>query len=498
MDGQGTSTSGNNNNNTVDEDLVNRPDPKLDYEGCASDLHRTDRNGDGGVDQDEYLNFIQEYGKRICFETSRLTLQQNSIFWNLACRCVVRDDNPTSDCCISDDAKISTAGANLPPTQRTSTEQEYLITVCKLTDATIDSKCPPTVDDRDEAGAVVAGPGSVVATPPVAAAADDGGLGWWWALIAAAILLCCLCLCCGFRRMRKKEDEEEREDEVLATTVDKDEAQPRDVEADPEQAVTMKSSMDSEPRSMAHTEPNSEPDYEMGPEFISSPEEEPVTPATVIPMTATSVASGVVVGPDDDDEEETRKRRGGGPIPDDNDPNRVVYRGAPPFPPPENPAQPRKPLNPIPDKERDGDEWDQPGRDIQYPIEKDDMSDGEVEHYDPDGGVYFPNRPAKDPSDWNRNWNRAKPDEPDEVDARKHRIQTGLGEGEVWNKLDEESTHVQPKNTGNGDAFDWVIQSALGALGDGNGKPAPAPTAPKGTLGNKDDDDDDDDIVDFA
>jgi hypothetical protein len=62
----------------VDESLVTRPSENIDFPGCWSDLAKADRNGDGFVKQNEYLNFIQEYGKRICFSTDALTLQQSA------------------------------------------------------------------------------------------------------------------------------------------------------------------------------------------------------------------------------------------------------------------------------------------------------------------------------------------------------------------------------------------------------------------------------------
>ena len=64
---------------------------------------------------------------------------------------------------------------------------------------------------------------------------------------------------------------------------------------------------------------------------------------------------------------------------------------------------------------------------------------------------------------WKKDWNRQKPEDPDEIDLRKHRIQTGLGEGEVWDKLGQDETEAS-KQAPTGDVFDWVVQSALGVL----------------------------------
>lgn len=438
------------NGTTLDNSLIQYWDSSLNFTGCYEDLAASDKDGNGYVQQNEYLTFIQTYGKRKCFSEDALTLQQSGVFNSLACIC--RDQTGSAaDCCLGDNAKIPTAGAADPSTA-TPDQNTYLTSVCKLTDATIDSSCPPVVNDRGEPAVAVLNPDGT----PVATGGKDK-LPWWaWLLIAAAILFL-LCCCCGFalRKQRKKEDEEAQEDEAILANTEAKEVTPKEI--DPEQPVTT--------IPPTTTVENGADDLMM--EIPVEPfEEEPDldVPAHVAPIIATTVARGGVVGDDSEEEEEERRKRGGNLIPDEDDPDRVIYRGAPPFPPPENPPKPPRPLKPIPDKENESDEWDQPGRNIEYPVEKDDMSAGEVEHYEPDGGVHWPQRPTKDPLDWNREWNRAKPEEPDDMDNRKHRIQMGLGEGEVWNKLDEESAHFTPNRGGN-DAFDWVIQSALGAIG---------------------------------
>jgi hypothetical protein len=169
---------------------------------------------------------------------------------------------------------------------------------------------------------------------------------------------------------------------------------------------------------------------------------------------------------EDSDDEEEGRRRAGGNRHDENDEEIIKIIGAPRLSPPETAASTTN-LRPIPEKEIESEEWDQPGRQVSEPKDQDEMSAGEVEHYEPDGGVYFPERERKNPLEWKKDWNRPKPEEPDEIDPRKHRIQAGLGEQEVWNKLDEESQHKKATNQ-QGDGFDWVIQSALGAL-DQNG-----------------------------
>ena len=115
----------------------------IDFPGCYSDLNRADRNGDGWVKRNEYLNFIQEYGKRICFSTDQLTLQQSATFNTLACICRTQEGS-AEDCCLGDNAQIPTAGSLLPESQQTPSQRNYLTSVCKLTDATICGQCPPS------------------------------------------------------------------------------------------------------------------------------------------------------------------------------------------------------------------------------------------------------------------------------------------------------------------------------------------------------------------
>jgi hypothetical protein len=419
--------------NDLDESLVDRWVDGIDFEGCFGDLARSDRNGDGFVKQDEYLSFVQEYGKRICFATDRLTLQQSATFNTLACICRSQE-GASFDCCIGSNAQIPTSGALNP--QRTRSEASYLTSVCKLTDATIDGKCPPKIRARAEPpGALTKQVGS-----------GGGNDGWKWALIAAAIVLAILlcCCCCVWRRYIKKKQEEEEAARREAEGMGAKGVPPVGIgpgtrggigEQDPEQPL---------PRdgSAANGGIGEDDVNAMGPPVI---------------------ARGAALDDESEETEEGRKRRGGGPLPPDDEENGLNIPTAPRLPPPEDPPKDPTNLRPIPDKEAEDDEWDHPGRDINYPKDKDEMSAGEVDHYEPDGGVYLPEREGKDPLNWKKDWNRQKPEEPDEIDDRKHRIQSGLGEGEVWDKLEQDSSH-HSKQVPQGDVFDWVVQSALGVL----------------------------------
>jgi len=416
----------------ADESLIDRPDKAIDFPGCYSDLHRADRNGDGFVKQNEYLNFIQEYGKRICFSTDALTLQQSATFNTLACICRSQEGSST-DCCLGDNAQIPTAGSLLPIEQQTPGQKNYLTSVCKLTDATIDGQCPPAVRARDP--------------PPGALIAEPGGIsdGTMWGLIAAAIVLFLLlcCCCCVWKRQKMKQIEEEEQEQIQ-------EVQNKSMPPLQEQApaeipgphLLRKTGIDPENRDSDMEEGRAN----KGGKGLG--------------------ASGSATADDSDDEEEVRKRRGGGKIPGPQDDEGLRIPTAPRLPPPENPPPPPVVLKPVPPKEAEDDEWDHPGRNIDMPKDSDEMSAQELEPYVPDGGVNLPVREGKDPLDWKKDWNRPKPEEPDEVDLRKHRIQSGLGQGEVWDKLDADETEQSNKNAPKADVFDWVVSSALGVLDD--------------------------------
>lgn len=406
-------------------DFFTEPSKFIDFPGCFSDLFEADRNGDGIVTVQEYLGFIQMYAeRRKCIENPVLTLQQRTAFNAISCGCRA-EEGSSADCCIGSNAHIRTDGALNP--QRTATQNGYLTSACRLTDETLGpSQCPPADDVRD-GGPLPFTP--VVSTPPAARLPSDGGginkkLLWPLVALAALLLLCC---CCGLvlRKKKAKELEEEEMEEIAGRGA------PGDfIETDPEQAASV-------------------PPPEDPPILIP-----PVVAAPPIPEE----------DEEDEDEEEGRKRRGGGPLGEEEEEEGRKRYGAPRLPPPEK-EDPGFKLRPIPPPEEEEDpEWDHPGRPIEYPKEKDEIPPDELDRYQPDGGVYIPERPGKDPVEYNPQWERGEPAEPDERDTRKHRIQSGLGEGEVWDELEKDETDEGGVGGGLGDVFDWVVQSALGVL----------------------------------
>ena len=426
-----------------DTNFITFPKDGIDYPGCFRDLVKSDFNADGVVRANEYLSFVQTYGKRICHTTDHLTLEQKAAFNALACRCQSREGYK-DDCCVRDNAQIETAGAL--NAKRTQEELFYLVAVCRVTDGTIGQPrgCDPQI--------IVPGgpppytyvlPEAAVPPPPPPSGLTPGQLaGIIVAAILAALLILLCCCCCVWRRRRKMQEEEE--EEVNKTTI------AEDADERPEQAPGAAS-----PRDM---DLGDDPALAMG-----IPAAAAAKPPTYVNEEDIESARGARNIDDEEEEEEINKARGSAKIPPEEEAKRRRLRGEGEIVDPVVPND-RVVLRPPPDKEAEEDpNWDYPGRDINYPRDQDEMSAGHVDHYEPDGGVYLPERPTKEPLNWRRDWERPEVEDPDDHDNRKHRIQAGLGEGEVWDKLGEKDDEsVAPKNTG--DVFDWVVQSALGVL----------------------------------
>lgn len=428
-----------------DPDFVDFPDDGIDYLGCFRDLKAADLNGDGVVKSNEYLAFIQIYGIRICHTTDTLSLEQRAAFNTLACGCQAKEGG-VDNCCILQNAQIETAGAL--DSKRTPAQRADLIRTCRITDGVIYEPrgCDPTVlrPDQPPPFAAAALPSNALLAPPATASGlTDGQLaGIIVGAILGFLLLMLCCCCCVMRRRKKREEEEEEEMTKAAAVGENGEPAPEQYPGntvDPRDAVAA-----------------------MGPAAVA---------AAMAPTDGESEEEDVEGGrgagtiDDEEEEEEVQKGRGSAKLPPEEDPNAIPRWGGPRLPP-DDPNQDGIRLNPIDPEEKEEDpDWDYPGRQIDYPKDKDEMSAGEVEHYEPDGGVYIPEREGKAPVTWKNKWERPEEEDPDEHDNRKHRIQAGLGEGEVWNKLGEGEETERESGAPGGDAFDWVVQSALGILG---------------------------------
>lgn len=441
----------------VDPALIVNPPEGLDLEGCFADLDEADIDGSGAIEKNEYLFFINTYGRRICWYQDELTLQQHGAFNSLACTCQAQEGNDAR-CCLLDNAKLPTSNA-VNPTARTEEELLFMTVACVVTDGTLKHLCTPYVIDK-----VTPPPVIIPAANRGFALSDDLEDGSIWALIMGIIgllLLVCLCCCCCAAGTKTRSREEEEEDE------DVEKVPPPPVKDDPrEQAPRERDMEDQNPLAAPPGQAEEEE------EIIEEEEEEKVPGGDQVEYeeTVEEVEEGVESGnrgqneAEDEEEGEGRRNRGSN-YADDEDDDGIPRWGGPRLPPPEPPQPPPINLRPIPDKEpEEPDEWDQPGREILEPKHKDEMEGQTFDPYNPDGGVQRDDREGRDPRAWKKDWNRGKPDEDDEVDKRKHRIQSGLGPGEVWDNLEQGDDQSKSLISGGGDVFDWVVQSALGVL----------------------------------
>jgi hypothetical protein len=433
------------------------PEDGVDFEKCFQDLDAADVSPtrDGGVRQPEFLGFLQKYARRKCLQNESLNLQQFAAFNALSCVCASLEGQDQS-CCLGENGQIDTGGA-LTPGRRTQPQVQFLTYVCITIDNTLrESACDPEILGRATPPPVIIAPGGTIPkAAKVEEEEDDDDIWDWllWVLIALAILLLLLCCCCCTIRRKRllaiaaEEEEEERRSAERAAA-----ARKRDVEAPPEQYAA-----DVNETEVVYEEQEEEEEI-----FVVTEDESESAPAIDEEMAAVAGAGN---NDDDDDSEDGGKQRGVHNLPDDEDDGGRRIGGYGQLPPDEDPDRDPFKLRPIPPKEPEEDpDWDHPGRDINFPKpEPDEYSAGEYEHYEPDGGVNWPEREGKAPvSPHKPQWERLKKETPDEIDMRKRRIQTGLGDGAVWDKLGEEDDHAD--NYVGTDVFDWVVSSALGVL----------------------------------
>lgn len=438
------------------------PGDGIDFEGCFRDLDAADNIvRDGGVRQNEFLGFIQRYASRKCLKNDSLNLQQFAAFNALSCVCASLEGQDAS-CCLGENGQLDTGGA-LTPRARTPPQVQFLTYTC----ITIDNTLPESACDLATQG---------LGTPPPAAIGSDGNSPraqkfededddnvWdWlkWVLIALGLLLLlCCCCCCTIRRKRLMAIAEEEEEQRLAALAGDKEV---DVEQQTENIVP---SDDGEnERFVVEEEEGDAGEREV---FYAEGDEEVEVVNTEDDGDEEMVVVGLAGGNnnDDDDSEDGNKRRGAHNLPEDEDEKARRIGGYGQLPPDEDPDPNRNNLRPIDGKDPEEDpDWDQPGRDINFPKPAPDEYSAGYDHDDIDGGVYLPQRDVKEPPEYVKpHWERLKKDAPDDVDVRKRRIQSGLGEAEVWNKLDEDSD-PEDKDRPSNDVFDWVVESALGVL----------------------------------
>jgi hypothetical protein len=114
--------------------------------------------------------------------------------------CICRSEEGSSvDCCIGDNAQIPTVGAL--DENRTVTQKNYLTSVCNLTDATIENRCPSSTKALSQVLRSSTKPSCNVingALDPVVPIRSSGGFsdGAMSGMIATAASVALLSLCC--------------------------------------------------------------------------------------------------------------------------------------------------------------------------------------------------------------------------------------------------------------------------------------------------------------
>jgi len=417
--------------------------------GCAQGLLNDDINGDGTVRMDEYLQFVNDIGALLCYSPkSELDFSLRTNFVSISCLCIEREGFGPN-CCIESNAAIYTEGA-ADPADRTEDEDTYLRAACLLTEAMWGpSQCVPEEPTLDDPVAGFVGQTRVE---------DKGLTDRAKQLIALLVLmllllccLCCICCCCGRRKDSKGDETWEKTvtEEIYVYGPDGNEI--------PRENFPKDGDRDDVERALLIPDPISDP-YEEE-EVMEPPQQDPVSQVEsrnmAVPQTddisdnepsspkRRKIASSSVK--DEDDEDKNRGLRGEGGLPDDKDKDGMNLRpvevlpGAPP-----------------------GD-YDYPARQIYENKDKDDDSAQELEHYVPDGGVNIPERPEKEPIEMPKpTWERLKKKVPSPIDLRKRRRQMGLGDGEVWDALEDYDEEEQ--QAGRQEKIDWVVEAAIEAF----------------------------------
>lgn len=423
----------------VDIDRVIFPFEGLNFTGCAEDLILSDFDGDGKVSNVEYQSYVAKTAARRCIFWPDLTLAQRTNFISLACQCTSQVFQGTAqpNCCVGVNAHLPTAGAANPAT-RTEPQEIFIQNVCVVTYGTLPgTNCSiqilPVLD-----------PPPII---PIIPASRSGGTANGTrplipAIIGALLLLLLICCCCCIlRRRRRKEYEEE---EIIETEY-------------PGKEEYLETPLQEQ---AARSMPEFPPDNPLGEQSA-----EPVDPMDD-PSEYSGEGRNRGGGNEDDEDEdgEGRRRRGGNYVGEEEEDNQRRWGGG--LLPPSDTNKDGINLRPIPPKDPAPDDpWDQPGRNIdEIKPDPDEMSAQEFVRYDPGGGVATDIKPGKDPVTINNNWKKGEKPEGDENDDRKHRIQAGMGEGEIWEKLDQDDQSKSTRGGAGGDAFDWVVQSAMNVM----------------------------------
>jgi hypothetical protein len=168
-------------------------DRVVDFAYCYVALARHDDNLNQRIDEVEYLDFAQDFGKNTeCLGTlTELPLELRVVWNQLSCECRARGG--AADCCLGPNAHIPVTGVGVSKQDPAILleEQQFLRQACLRTDQAIITFCgPPPIP-------IIPGP------PPAFPVRSAGPTGLTKAeksgIIIAAIIAFLIC-CCPWRR----------------------------------------------------------------------------------------------------------------------------------------------------------------------------------------------------------------------------------------------------------------------------------------------------------
>ena len=416
----------------------------VDFETCYFELNQEDRNGDRTLNEDEYLQFVKDFGGRTeCLAgVTNMPLEFRLVWNQLSCECRFRGGS--SDCCLGDNANIPVAGTLVGQGERNVVrEQTYLRQVCLRTDQAVITFCGPPPNPPLNPPPPVNGivpPGPIVRSPPPPLnTGERTGIG-----LAGLFLL--ILLCCRRRRWCLFASKMYESDESSSSSSSED-------------------SLSSEGEAGARA--LEEGDIEDPP----PPEPEPI-PA----MALAAIPDG-----DNEGDKDGSKIRYGGEEEEESD-DEVMYSRTVQEPEWEDEEYDRRAAY------EQGELPEEPPEELALrhvptpPPEPEPEDPYELEHYVPDGGVYFPERHWEGGYEADGGWTpeeregkapvvfapkkyeRQVKEVPEPVDNRKQRTLEALSGGAIFDQL--ESGEPEPSGGGGGPSgmFDWVISSAIDTL----------------------------------
>jgi len=381
--------------------------------GCVNAILDNDGNGDGAIRRGEYLEFVNNVADLLCLPPRPiLDLELQTVFVSIACLCQEREGNDIS-CCFDENAGLFLEGAADPAT-RTQDESSYLRAACLLTQAVLGpEQCKLTVATLDPGAGVISFPSvPVIAVPP---SGDDGSGDLLWLLLLLLIpLIFCICCCCY-----RKDKQAQVEYEVTVTeqkiVEGPDSPQPEGVE-----------------QAMSIPPPIPVP-FNAGDEL----EEGGGGPRPGEPMPPVVGAPGMGErGADEEAGDDIGRKMGANPNDDEDDELHRRFGGQGELPNPPAPEGVR--LRHVEREPGEETEMQYPERNINEFKYKREDSGQILPHEEIDSGVHIPTRPPREPVIMpNPNYQRQPKPEPVYIDPRKARLQMALGDGEVWDALND-------------------------------------------------------------